>query len=93
MRMEQVWPAMCRAVLAVQFSRETWERSAEGGSQFRRSPEWGQGKGPSPEWLRAFDYSERGRNRTFNLWIKSPLLCQLSYAPDAARVMAEGPPI
>ncbi len=24
---------------------------------------------------------ERGRNRTFNLWIKSPLLCQLSYAP------------
>ena len=25
--------------------------------------------------------SERGRNRTFNLWIKSPLLCQLSYAP------------
>ena len=26
--------------------------------------------------------SERGRNRTFNLWIKSPLLCQLSYAPQ-----------
>jgi hypothetical protein len=26
--------------------------------------------------------SERGRNRTFNLWIKSPLLCQLSYAPS-----------
>src|SRR6202022_3280464 len=25
--------------------------------------------------------SESGRNRTFNLWIKSPLLCQLSYAP------------
>jgi len=25
--------------------------------------------------------SERRRNRTFNLWIKSPLLCQLSYAP------------
>ena len=24
---------------------------------------------------------ERRRNRTFNLWIKSPLLCQLSYAP------------
>ena len=24
---------------------------------------------------------ERGRNRTFNLGIKSPLLCQLSYAP------------
>ena len=25
---------------------------------------------------------ESGRNRTFNLWIKSPLLCQLSYAPE-----------
>jgi hypothetical protein len=25
---------------------------------------------------------ERGRNRTFNLVIKSHLLCQLSYAPD-----------
>src|SRR5207245_580676 len=25
--------------------------------------------------------NESGRNRTFNLWIKSPLLCQLSYAP------------
>ena len=26
---------------------------------------------------------ERGRNRTFNLLIKSQLLCQLSYAPTA----------
>src|SRR5271170_4232990 len=26
---------------------------------------------------------ERGRNRTFNLLIKSQLLCQLSYAPSA----------
>jgi hypothetical protein len=26
---------------------------------------------------------ERGRNRTFNLLIKSQLLCQLSYAPFA----------
>lgn len=26
---------------------------------------------------------ERGRNRTFNLLIKSQLLCQLSYAPDS----------
>jgi hypothetical protein len=25
-------------------------------------------------------YNESRRNRTFNLWIKSPLLCQLSYA-------------
>ena len=29
--------------------------------------------------------SESGRNRTFNLWIKSPLLCQLSYAPSASQ--------
>jgi hypothetical protein len=28
--------------------------------------------------------SERRRNRTFNLWIKSPLLCQLSYAPGTS---------
>ena len=27
------------------------------------------------------NYGERGRNRTFNLLIKSQLLCQLSYAP------------
>ena len=33
---------------------------------------------------------ERGRNRTFNLVIKSHLLCQLSYAPDfnATKVVA-----
>jgi hypothetical protein len=28
---------------------------------------------------------ERGRNRTFNLLIKSQLLCQLSYAPILLR--------
>ena len=27
------------------------------------------------------DCGERGRNRTYNLLIKSQLLCQLSYAP------------
>ena len=26
-------------------------------------------------------FDERGRNRTYNLLIKSQLLCQLSYAP------------
>jgi hypothetical protein len=26
---------------------------------------------------------ERGRNRTYNLLIKSQLLCQLSYAPES----------
>src|SRR5258707_7334243 len=30
---------------------------------------------------------ERGRNRTFNLLIKSQLLCQLSYAPTANRMV------
>jgi hypothetical protein len=28
---------------------------------------------------------ERGRNRTFNLLIKSQLLCQLSYAPGSRK--------
>ena len=34
----------------------------------------------------AIDYKdgERGRNRTYNLLIKSQLLCQLSYAPATA---------
>src|SRR5262249_2466523 len=32
--------------------------------------------------------NESGRNRTFNLWIKSPLLCQLSYAPVAFKARA-----
>jgi integrase len=31
------------------------------------------------------DSGERGRNRTFNLLIKSQLLCQLSYAPHCER--------
>ena len=30
---------------------------------------------------------ERGRNRTFNLLIKSQLLCQLSYAPTAGKLV------
>jgi hypothetical protein len=37
---------------------------------------------------------ERGRNRTFNLLIKSQLLCQLSYAPTLDRtafILVEGP--
>src|SRR5215470_20020624 len=32
---------------------------------------------------KSFRIGERGRNRTFNLLIKSQLLCQLSYAPFA----------
>jgi hypothetical protein len=32
---------------------------------------------------------ERGRNRTFNLLIKSQLLCQLSYAPFTVGEAAE----
>lgn len=30
--------------------------------------------------------SERGRNRTFNIRIKSPMLCQLSYAPAEIQI-------
>src|SRR5437667_9771810 len=33
---------------------------------------------------------ERGRNRTFNLLIKSQLLCQLSYAPIAGGMICGG---
>jgi hypothetical protein len=32
---------------------------------------------------------ERGRNRTFNLLIKSQLLCQLSYAPSVSTDRAD----
>ena len=39
--------------------------------------------------LFSIGYGERGRNRTFNLLIKSQLLCQLSYAPDP-EVLTEG---
>jgi hypothetical protein len=37
---------------------------------------------------------ERGRNRTFNLLIKSQLLCQLSYAPGFGLIFSlGGPPV
>ena len=35
---------------------------------------------------------ERGRNRTFNLLIKSQLLCQLSYAPVSGLSVNPGDP-
>jgi hypothetical protein len=41
-----------------------------------------------------FSVGERGRTRTFNLLIKSQLLCQLSYAPTLDRtafIVVEGP--
>jgi hypothetical protein len=34
-----------------------------------------------------FCVGERGRNRTYNLVIKSHLLCQLSYAPQVCGYM------
>jgi hypothetical protein len=33
---------------------------------------------------------ERGRNRTYNLLIKSQLLCQLSYAPAPVGIESLG---
>ena len=36
------------------------------------------------------NYGERGRNRTFNLLIKSQLLCQLSYAPACEETLQKG---
>jgi integrase len=45
-------------------------------------------KEEQPEVLE--EYGERGRNRTFNLLIKSQLLCQLSYAPGKKCGCTEG---
>ncbi len=39
------------------------------------------------KWLKRS--GERGRNRTYNLLIKSQLLCQLSYAPTVG-ILAVG---
>jgi hypothetical protein len=39
--------------------------------------------------IQATGVGERGRNRTFNLLIKSQLLCQLSYAPFVRRETGE----
>ena len=41
-----------------------------------------------PAWISGF--GERGRNRTFNLLIKSQLLCQLSYAPVSGLSFSPG---
>ena len=41
-------------------------------------------RSPSKQLKGMRKHGERGRNRTFNLLIKSQLLCQLSYAPAAA---------
>jgi hypothetical protein len=59
-RLEVVWPAMCRAVQAVQLAPErpadaTAGGLASGGGSARR----GKGKGPSPQWLRALRGSGR----------------------------------
>src|SRR6266852_5337885 len=48
-----------------------------------------------PALARCSTVHESGGNRTHNLWIKSPLLCQLSYAPAIAGFAARaciGPP-
>ena len=37
----------------------------------------------TPKSVNCMGVGERGRNRTYNLLIKSQLLCQLSYAPAA----------
>src|SRR6516225_25385 len=51
----------------------------------QKSPQWA--APPRFSKLQVIDLNgERGRNRTFNLVIKSHLLCQLSYAPLSATV-------
>jgi hypothetical protein len=49
---------------------------------------------PAAKWLTimALWVGERGRNRTFNLLIKSQLLCQLSYAPVSGLSFCPGDP-
>ena len=51
------------------------------GDSPRDSPAERQSGGLNTSLLFCFISGERGRNRTFNLLIKSQLLCQLSYAP------------
>jgi hypothetical protein len=47
----------------------------------------GQGRHPKSIQRARFRDGERGRNRTYNLLIKSQLLCQLSYAPTMGKTM------
>ena len=47
----------------------------------------GQGRHPKSIQRARFRDGERGRNRTYNLLIKSQLLCQLSYAPTMGKSM------
>ena len=47
----------------------------------RKSPHSGRIEADSIACIRLIRGGERGRNRTYNLVIKSHLLCQLSYAP------------
>src|SRR6202051_2420521 len=42
-----------------------------------------------PKSVNCMGVGERGRNRTFNLLIKSQLLCQLSYAPTMGDLTEE----
>ena len=42
-----------------------------------------------PRFQEFAELGERGRNRTYNLLIKSQLLCQLSYAPGRFVAVAE----
>ena len=58
------------------------EASGRGGikQQPQKQPHLGQPDGRKQSQVLEKS-GERGRNRTFNLLIKSQLLCQLSYAP------------
>ena len=64
--------------------REGWQSKPVLGQAFR-NPFWPE-FGVEPLLLSG----ERGRNRTYNLLIKSQLLCQLSYAPTSGKGTVEG---
>jgi hypothetical protein len=57
----------------------------------RRKPTHARGVRLHVMYVVDFKDGERGRNRTFNLLIKSQLLCQLSYAPfNDLRMVGQG---
>src|SRR5271154_2801763 len=59
-------------------------RRTEGNGLEKYGPQYG--PTASCKTTKSFTLSgERGRNRTYNLLIKSQLLCQLSYAPGSSR--------
>lgn len=66
------------------FAQTGWKAGAAKAVVTPREPIWMAGcRRAGLFWIERD--GERGRNRTYNLLIKSQLLCQLSYAPTTLR--------